>query len=99
LKSNKVPSPGNCYSFHPSQNNSEWSNAMSYCRKLSLVWAFGGPLVQDFPEDMGYPLGGGEDEFKYFILEIHYDNPMQIKSQLFFIFQSEILLFSYFNAL
>jgi hypothetical protein len=78
-----MPSPGNCFSFHPSQNSTEWNNVMSYCRKLSLVWAFGGPLIQYFPDEMGYPLGGSEDEFKYFVLEIHYDNPMLINSLYF----------------
>ena len=31
--------------------------------------------VQDFPADLAYPMGGSDDEFKYFVFEIHYDNP------------------------
>ena len=34
--------------------------------------------IQDFPEDLAYPLGGSENEFKYFMLQIHYDNPQKL---------------------
>ena len=29
----------------------------------------------DFPEKLGYPVGGAEYDLKYVMLEIHYDNP------------------------
>ena len=35
--------------------------------------------VQDFPEDVAYPLGGSSNEFKYFILQIHYNNPNKLE--------------------
>ena len=41
---------------------------------LKKVWAVGGDLVQDFPQDMAYPIGGSDEEFKYFYLQVHYDN-------------------------
>lgn len=36
-------------------------------------WAVGGDYVQDMPEGFGYAVG--PNEFKYFFLEIHYENP------------------------
>ncbi|CAF1008830.1 unnamed protein product [Brachionus calyciflorus] len=68
LKSNSIPDPAFCYSPN-------WIKALSYCRKISLAWAVGGSIIQDFPEDLAYPLGGSDQETKYFFLEIHYDNP------------------------
>ena len=35
--------------------------------------------IQDFPQNLAYPLGGSEDEFKYFFLELHYDNPDKLR--------------------
>lgn len=39
-----------------------------------MAWATGGDLVQDFPENFGYPLGGSGG-IKYFFLQMHYENP------------------------
>ena len=35
--------------------------------------------VQDFPTDIGYPVGGSGRDFTYFFMEMHYDNP-ELKS-------------------
>lgn len=47
--------------------------------------------VQTLPENMGYPLGGSRADFKYFFLQIHYDNSDNDPSRIFFSF----LLFEY----
>ncbi|CAF3485406.1 unnamed protein product [Rotaria socialis] len=38
------------------------------------VWAIGGDYIEEFPEEAGYPVGGNFP-VKYYVLEIHYDNP------------------------
>ncbi|CAF4122703.1 unnamed protein product [Rotaria magnacalcarata] len=38
------------------------------------VWAIGGDDLEEFPEEAGYPVGGNFP-VKYYVLEIHYDNP------------------------
>lgn len=57
----------------------EWSDIAQYCSKISLVWAVGSSQVQDFPEDLAYPI---DTDYKYFILNIHYDNPQRLPSLL-----------------
>ncbi|CAF2078555.1 unnamed protein product [Rotaria magnacalcarata] len=37
-------------------------------------WAVGGEDIVDFPEITGYPVGG-DFEIKYYMVQIHYDNP------------------------
>lgn len=32
------------------------------------------------PQDIAYPIGGSNAEFKYFYLQMHYDNPDKIQS-------------------
>lgn len=73
LKNNSAPTPGICSGSEGSTE--EWGRVQRYCTKISLGWAVGGDLVQDFPQKFGYPVGGGEKEFKYFFLEMHYENP------------------------
>ena len=73
-----MPNPGICVAN--SDATEEWLPIMSLCRKISLVWAVGGSQVQDFPPDLAYPMGGPDAEFKYFFLEMHYDNPQQAPS-------------------
>ena len=36
--------------------------------------------IQDFPSDMAYPLGGPDADSKYFVLQMHYDNPNKTKA-------------------
>ncbi len=71
---NTVPTPGSCFPDKPSETN-EWRKASKHCSKISLVWAVGGSTIQDFPNDIAYPLGRNASTSKYFYLEIHYDNP------------------------
>ncbi|RMZ99630.1 DBH-like monooxygenase 1, partial [Brachionus plicatilis] len=68
LKNNDLLQQGECYS-------GEWLKAIQHCHKISLVWAVGGATIQDFPEDLAYPMGGPDEETRYFFLEIHFDNP------------------------
>jgi len=67
LVNNSIPEPGIC-------RTREWNTAQSYCEKTTLAWATGGDDVVDFPEKMGYPLGGSPKKFKYFVIEYHYEN-------------------------
>ncbi|RNA32042.1 DBH-like monooxygenase 2 -like protein [Brachionus plicatilis] len=46
----------------------------SLCQVISLGWAVGGENVFYFPKDAGYPMGGDTD-YSYLVLELHYDNP------------------------
>lgn len=45
-----------------------------YCSAISLGWAVGGQESFNYPKDMGYPIGGDTD-YSYLVLELHYDNP------------------------
>ena len=45
VKQNRIPEPGPCFSFHPSQPKTNWSSLLQYCSKVSFVWAVGSPLV------------------------------------------------------
>ena len=42
---------------------------------VNIINNFFNEKIQDFPSDMGYPLGGSPNEFKYFVLQLHYNNP------------------------
>ncbi|CAF1012278.1 unnamed protein product [Brachionus calyciflorus] len=74
LKNNSIPEPGQCFS-------DKWVKTYLQCGRLSLVWAVGGAVIQDFPKDLAYPLGGSDKTGKYFFIEIHYDNP-KLKSNV-----------------
>lgn len=74
LKNNTIPAPGSCYPRQTSEENT-WRKASVHCNKISFVWAVGGSVIQDFPNNFAYPLGGNVSESKYFFLQIHYDNP------------------------
>lgn len=67
------PKPGLC-------STNEWLDTSIYCSRISLGWAVGGPLIQDMPQDIAYPIGGSNAEFKYFYLQMHYDNPDKIQN-------------------
>ena len=34
--------------------------------------------IQNIQSNLAYPVGGNPDEFKYFVLEIHYNNPSSL---------------------
>lgn len=80
LKNNTLPQPGMCVNNEVGQTE-EWANMFNLCRKVSLVWAVGGSEIQDFPDHLGYPIGGANDSFTYFFLEIHYNNPKKLPSR------------------
>lgn len=88
LKNNSMPDPSACVKDNSMVD--EWVSPWAYCSRTSLAWAVGGDRIQDFPDDLAYPLGGSEDEFKYFYLEIHYNNPdktaSKISRRIFFFF-------------
>jgi hypothetical protein len=46
-----------------------------HCSRATLGWAIGGDAILDFPQNLGYPIGGSEYDLKYIMFEIHYDNP------------------------
>ena len=73
LKNQTEPKPGLCANV--GVKTPEWDLPMRYCNRISLVWAVGGDLINDMPPKLGYPLGGSEDETKFFFLEMHYENP------------------------
>ncbi|CAF4000838.1 unnamed protein product [Rotaria sordida] len=41
---------------------------------LATVWAVGGDVMREFPEEAGYGVGG-DYAIKYYMIQIHYDNP------------------------
>ena len=77
LKSNKAPpAPGPCEESLGSKNyDPKWKEVRQYCSRATLGWAIGGDVILDFPDNLGYPIGGSEYDLKYIMLEIHYDNP------------------------
>lgn len=81
LKNNPLPEPGYC--VIENSVKTDWSkanyNASSYCIRSALTWAVGSSDIQDLPEDLAYPAGGTQN-FKYFIFQLHYNNPKKIAS-------------------
>jgi hypothetical protein len=77
LKENPFPDAEVCVSEDHSSKS--WDKIFQYCNKILVVWNIGGPAIQDFPSDFAYPI---EDDFKYFFIQIHYNNPNQIPSNL-----------------
>ncbi|XP_021960173.1 DBH-like monooxygenase protein 2 homolog [Folsomia candida] len=66
-----------------------------YCAQYLFVWAKGGKIMT-FPENVGYPIGEGDDAGQqfYYMLEIHYDNPdkkegVQFKAGVQFYYTNE----------
>jgi hypothetical protein len=80
LKSNSFPEPGNCVEDETFVDR--WRGPQSYCSKSSMAWAVGSSDIQQFPQDLAYPIEG----FKYFYLEMHFDNPNRIPSFYYFLF-------------
>jgi hypothetical protein len=74
LKNFTTPAPGYCFADVEAKMDPMWSQVQTYCKSVSLVWAVGGDVIQDFPQNLAYPMGGPSG-FKYFFLQIHYNNP------------------------
>ncbi|CAF4083643.1 unnamed protein product [Rotaria sordida] len=47
---------------------------------IATGWAVGGDHLIEFPEQAGYPVGLNSPN-KYFMVQIHYDNPQQISNR------------------
>ncbi|CAF0944282.1 unnamed protein product [Brachionus calyciflorus] len=45
-----------------------------FCQAISIGWAVGGQTIFLYPKDTAYPIGGDTD-YSYIVLELHYDNP------------------------
>lgn len=58
-----------------------WGPVQDHCRKISLAWAVGGDLEVVLPIEYGYPVG--PNSFKYFFIQMHYENPGLDKSKLY----------------
>ncbi|CAF1123173.1 unnamed protein product [Adineta ricciae] len=41
---------------------------------IATGWAIGGDFLLEFPQEAGYPIGG-DFPVKYYLLQMHYDNP------------------------
>ncbi|CAF4394289.1 unnamed protein product [Rotaria sp. Silwood2] len=53
----------------------EIANEIKLCASnLATVWAVGGDVMREFPEEAGYGIGG-DYEIKYYMVQMHYDNP------------------------
>ncbi|XP_054153222.1 DBH-like monooxygenase protein 1 homolog [Oppia nitens] len=64
------------YATHEGANCVDFANMpydFIYCQSVYMVWATGGDAF-NLPENVGMPIGE-DDETKYFLFEIHYDNP------------------------
>jgi hypothetical protein len=104
LSKNPVPQPGNCVDFsytHSENPTNTWLSVSKYCRSATSAWAIGGDVIQDFPQGLGFPIGGENSEFTYFFIEVHYDNPQKIKSKFLrsvkFFIRNSISLFKIFT--
>ncbi|CAF4018018.1 unnamed protein product [Rotaria sp. Silwood2] len=47
----------------------------------AIVWAVGGDDIEEFAEEAGYPVGG-DFPVKYYVLEMHYDNPKRALNRI-----------------
>jgi hypothetical protein len=74
LKNHSLPDPGSCVEDESTVNY--WNEALSYCSKSSMAWAVGSSDIQKFPQDLAYPI----EDFKYFLFQIHFDNPDRLSS-------------------
>ncbi|CAF1224031.1 unnamed protein product [Rotaria sp. Silwood1] len=53
----------------------EIANEIKLCAaNMATVWAVGGDVLREFPEEAGYGIGG-DYETKYYMIQMHYDNP------------------------
>ncbi|UJR14303.1 hypothetical protein I4U23_001293 [Adineta vaga] len=53
----------------------EIENQIQLCSSnFATVWAIGGDVTREFPEEAGYAIGGNY-ETKYYMIQMHYDNP------------------------
>jgi hypothetical protein len=86
LKNHSLPEPGNC--VQDEQSVDSWDDVFSYCSKTSLAWAVGSSDIQKFPQDIAYPIEG----YKYFLFQVHFDNPNRVSSIFIHIYISAILI-------
>ncbi|CAF4772742.1 unnamed protein product [Rotaria sp. Silwood1] len=66
-------------------NACDYDNALNdgseLCRtNIATIWAVGGDLIEEFPEEAGYPVGG-DFSVKYYVLEMHYNNDLLISGR------------------
>ncbi|CAF4054075.1 unnamed protein product [Rotaria sordida] len=66
-------------------NECDYANARNdgseLCRtNIATVWAIGGDVIEELPEEGGYPVGSDFD-IKYYLLEMHYNNPRLISGR------------------
>ncbi|CAF0933370.1 unnamed protein product [Adineta steineri] len=47
---------------------------------IATGWAVGGDRIVEFPEVAGYPVGG-DFEIKYYMVQMHYDNPKKMSNR------------------
>ncbi|CAF0997031.1 unnamed protein product [Adineta steineri] len=47
---------------------------------IATGWAVGGDRIVEFPEIAGYPVGG-DFEIKYYMVQMHYDNPKKMSNR------------------
>ena len=46
---------------------------------VNSAWAVGGDMEMIIPPEYGYPVGGNKNDFKYFFIQMHYENPEKLK--------------------
>ncbi|CAF2811760.1 unnamed protein product [Rotaria sp. Silwood2] len=57
-----------------------FQNITACSANIACSWAVGGDDIVEFPEIAGYPLGG-DFEIKYYMFQVHYNNPKQISNR------------------
>ena len=58
MKNNTEPRPSISENLDSSlPYNPQWNTVFKFCSKISWVWAKGGELALDFPDDLAYPIG------------------------------------------
>lgn len=83
LQNSASPFPGHCFDNKNtySQNAlNTWNKVNRYCYTITLAWAIGGSLIQEFPDGLGFPFGGPTADFNHIYIQVHYDNPSFIQN-------------------
>jgi hypothetical protein len=86
LRKNSIPEPGSC--VEGDESVARWNDISPFCSRQSLVWAVGSSDVQQFPNDLAYPING----LKYIMLQLHFDNSKKIPSRNWFSLSRLILV-------
>ncbi|CAF3053826.1 unnamed protein product [Rotaria sp. Silwood2] len=55
------------------------SQIQSCAINIATGWAVGGDYMTEYPKEAGYPIGG-DFQIKYYMIEIHFNNPNQISN-------------------